>query len=42
MIGHSVVSAADMDCALAPAKDYPVLRIGGGVEVGPAMDTAAS
>ncbi|GAB3971722.1 hypothetical protein GCM10029978_047440 [Actinoallomurus acanthiterrae] len=42
MIGHSVVSAADMDSALALAKDCPVLRVGGGVEVGPAMETAAS
>ena len=40
MIGHSVVSAEDMDAALALAKDCPALRVGGGVEVGPAMETA--
>lgn len=42
MIGHSVVTADDMDSALALAKNCPVLRVGGGVEVGPAMETAAS
>ena len=42
MIGHSVVSADDMDSAVALAKDCPVMRVGGGVEVGPAMETAGS
>jgi hypothetical protein len=42
MIGHSVVSADDMDSAVALAKDCPALRVGGGVEVGPAMETAGS
>ena len=40
MVAYSVVSAEDMDAALAPAKDCPALRVGGGVEVGPAMETA--
>jgi hypothetical protein len=38
MVAYSVVSAEDMDSALALAKDCPVLRVGGGVEVGPVMD----
>jgi hypothetical protein len=42
MIGYSVVSAEDMDSVLALAKDCPVLRVGGGVEVGPVMETAGS
>jgi hypothetical protein len=42
MVGHSVVSAEDMESALALAKDCPVLRVGGGVEVGPAMEVAGS
>ncbi|WP_331744362.1 hypothetical protein OG762_49820 (plasmid) [Streptomyces sp. NBC_01136] len=42
MIGHSVVSAEDMDSALALAKDCPVMRVGGGVEVGPVMEAAGS
>ncbi len=42
MIGHSVVSAEDLDSALALAQDCPVMRVGGGVEVGPVMETAAS
>ena len=42
MIGYSVVSAEDMDCALALAKDCPVMRVGGGVEVGPVMEVAGS
>ena len=42
MIGYSVVSAEDMDSALALAKDCPALRVGGGVEVGPVMETAGS
>ena len=42
MIGYSVVSAEDMDSALALAKDCPVMRVGGGVEVGPVMEAAGS
>ena len=42
MIGYSVVSAQDMDSALALAKDCPALRVGGGVEVGPVMEAAGS
>jgi hypothetical protein len=42
MIGYSVVSAEDMDAALALAKDCPALRVGGGVEVGPVLEAAAS
>ena len=42
MVAHSVVSAEDMDSALALAKDCPVLRVGGGVEVGPVMEAAGS
>ena len=42
MIGYSVVSAEDMDSALALAKDCPALRVGGGVEVGPVMEAAGS
>jgi len=42
MVGYSVVSAEDMDSALALAKDCPVLRVGGGVEVGPVMEVAGS
>ena len=42
MIGYSVVSAEDMDSALALAKDCPVMRVGGGVEVGPVMEVAGS
>lgn len=42
MIGHSVVSAEDMDSALALAKDCPVMRVGGGVEIGPAREVHAS
>jgi hypothetical protein len=40
MIAYSVVSAEDIDAALALAKDCPVLRVGGGVEVGPVMEVA--
>jgi len=40
MIAYSVVSAEDMDSALALAKDCPVMRVGGGVEVGPVMEVA--
>ena len=42
MVGHSVVSAEDMDFALALAKDCPALRVGGGIEVGPVMEVAGS
>jgi hypothetical protein len=42
MIAYSVVSAEDMDSAVALAKDCPVLRVGGGVEVGPVMEAASS
>jgi hypothetical protein len=42
MIAYSVVSAEDLDAALALAKDCPVMRVGGGVEVGPVMEAAAS
>ena len=42
MVGYSVVSAEDMDSALALAKDCPALRVGGGVEVGPVMQAAGS
>jgi len=42
MIAYSVVSAEDMDSALALAKDCPVMRVGGGVEVGPVMEVAGS
>ncbi|MFD0632780.1 hypothetical protein [Catenulispora yoronensis] len=38
MVAYSVVSADDLDGALALAKDCPVLRVGGGVEVGPVME----
>jgi hypothetical protein len=42
MVGYSVVSAEDMDSALALAKDCPALRVGGGVEVGPVLEVAGS
>jgi hypothetical protein len=42
MVAYSVVSAEDMDSALALAKDCPVLRSGGGVEVGPVLEAAGS
>jgi len=42
MVGYSVVSAEDLDSALALAKDCPALRVGGGVEVGPVMEAAGS
>ena len=38
MVAYSVVSADDLDSAVALAKDCPVLRVGGGVEVGPVME----
>jgi hypothetical protein len=41
-VAYSVVSAEDMDSALALAKDCPVLRVGGGVEVGPVMEADGS
>jgi hypothetical protein len=42
MIGYSLVSAEDLESALALAKDCPAMRVGGGVEVGPVMETAGS
>jgi hypothetical protein len=42
MVAYSVVSAEDLDSALALAKDCPVMRVGGGVEVGPVMEVAGS
>jgi hypothetical protein len=42
MVAYSVVSAEDLDSALALAEDCPVLRVGGGVEVGPVMEAAGS
>ena len=42
MVAYSVVSADDMDSALALAKDCPVMRVGGGIEVGPVMEVAGS
>src|ERR1700735_5493680 len=42
MVAYSVVSAEDLDSALALAKDCPVLRVGGGVEVGPVMEAVGS
>jgi hypothetical protein len=42
MVAYSVVSAEDMDSAMALAKDCPVMRVGGGVEVGPVMEAAGS
>jgi hypothetical protein len=42
VLGYSVVSAEDLDSALALAKDSPVMRVGGGVEVGPVLETAGS
>jgi hypothetical protein len=41
MFAYSVVSAEDMDSALALAGDCPVMRAGGGVEVGPVMDAGS-
>ena len=42
MVAYSVVSAEDTESALALAKDCPVMRVGGGVEVGPVMEVAGS
>jgi hypothetical protein len=42
MVAYSVVSAEDVDSALALAKDCPVLQVGGGVEVGPVMEVTGS
>jgi hypothetical protein len=42
MVGYSVVSAEDIDAAVALANDCPALRVGGGVEVGPVMEAAGS
>ncbi len=40
--GYLLVSAEDMDSALALAKGCPALQVGGGVEIGPVMETAES
>ena len=42
MVAYSVVSAEDLATALALAEDCPVMRVGGGVEVGPVMEAAGS
>jgi len=42
LIGYSVVSAEDMDSAVALAKSCPAIRVGGGVEIGPVMESAQS
>ena len=42
MVAYSVVAAEDMDSALALAKGCPVMRVGGGVEVGPVLEAAGS
>ena len=42
MVAYSVVSAEDLDAALAMARECPVMRVGGGVEVGPVMEGAGS
>jgi hypothetical protein len=42
MVAYSVVSAQDLDAALALAKDCPVMRVGGGVEVGPVLEATGS
>jgi len=42
MVGYSVVSAEDMDSALALAKGCPALQVGGGVEVGTVMEVDGS
>jgi hypothetical protein len=42
MVAYSVVSAQDLESALALAKDCPVMRVGGGVEVGPVMEVSGS
>jgi len=36
--GYSVVTAEDMDSAVALAQGCPALRFGGGVEIGAVMD----
>ena len=41
-VAYSVVDAEDLDSALALAKDCPVMRVGGGVEVGPVREVAGS
>ena len=42
VVGYSVVSADDMDAALAIAKGCPALQAGGGVEVGTVMEVDGS
>jgi len=41
MVGYSVVSAEDIDAAVALANGCPALRVGGGVEVGPVMEAGS-
>ncbi|MEY9928487.1 hypothetical protein ABH926_003126 [Catenulispora sp. GP43] len=41
-VAYSVVAAEDMDSALALAEDCPVLRVGGGIEIGPEMEVPES
>ena len=36
-VAYTVVAADDLDSALAMARQSPVMRVGGGVEVGPQM-----
>lgn len=38
LAGYSVVSADDLESAVTLAKGCPALLVGGGVEVGPAME----
>jgi hypothetical protein len=38
LAGYSVVEADDMEAALTLAKGCPALQVGGGVEVGAAME----
>ena len=42
MVGYSVVSADNMDSALALAKGCPALQVGGGVKVGTVMEVDGS
>ena len=42
LVAYSVVAAAAMDSALVLAKGCPVMRVGGGVEVGPVLEAAGS
>jgi YCII-related domain len=40
--GYSIVTADDLDAAIAIAKGCPALSQGGGVEVGPLIDLEAA